>query len=73
MKKRFKIILNVEVDDPDAPYPAGGSYTHLTRLQGLMLEITSYYGRYIGARVTLDKVIDKGEVNEHTNIDRTIS
>jgi hypothetical protein len=33
MRKRYKIVLNLELDDPDESYPAGGDYTHLSRLQ----------------------------------------
>ena len=33
MRKRYKIVLNIELTDPDTPYPAGGDYTHLTRIQ----------------------------------------
>lgn len=63
MKKRYKIVLNVEIEDPDEPYPAGGDYMHLSRLQGVVHELTNYYGGRI-ARLTLDKVIEKGEVKE---------
>ncbi len=65
MRKRYKVVLNVEVDDPDAPYPAGGSYTHLNRIHGIVLQITSNYWKADMATVTLDKIIDKGEIESH--------
>lgn len=66
MRKRYKIILNVEITDPDKPYPAGGSYTHLTFLQGVVQNMAwhgAYYG-YENVKVSLDKAIDKGEITE---------
>jgi hypothetical protein len=66
MRKRYKIVLNLELDDPDESYPAGGSYTHLSRLKGAILQLLDRFDwvGHIKARVTLDKVIDKGEVIE---------
>lgn len=63
MKKRYKIVLNVEIEDPDEPYPAGGDYARLTRLQGTVHALTTYYGGRI-AKLTLDKIVEKGEVKE---------
>lgn len=66
MRKRYKVVLNLEIDDPDAHYPAGGSYTHDTMLQGEIRYILgSFWGIGRGrttTTVTLDKVIDKGEI-----------
>ena len=62
MRKRYKIVLNVEIDEPDDPAPAGGDYTHLSRLQGILHGL-SWCIRYDPAfRLTIDKVIDKGEI-----------
>ena len=61
MKKRYKVILNVEITDPDKPFPAGGDYTHLSRIEGLVHSIASYWPG-LDATITLDKVIDKGEI-----------
>jgi hypothetical protein len=68
MRKRYKVVLNLEIDDPGEPHPAGGSYTHLNNLQGAIVQILyslEWVGhRYMKARVTLDKIIDKGEILE---------
>lgn len=66
MKKRYKVILNVDIVDPDKPFPAGGDFTHLNRLQGYLLQITSYSSWLArdGVKITLDKVIDKGEIKD---------
>ena len=63
MKKRYKVVLNVEIEDPEKPYPAGGDYTHKNRLDGLILRLLAdvHWPSY-GETVTLDKIIDKGEV-----------
>jgi hypothetical protein len=64
VKKRYKIILNVDVNDPEKPFPAGGNYSNLNRIEGvthLLLSSTTWPGSSIVV-VTLDKVIDKGEV-----------
>jgi len=66
MKKRYKIVLNVEITDPDKPFPAGGDYTHLSRIDGVVKRLTSDLA-WIGAdavKISLDKVIDKGEIRE---------
>lgn len=65
MRKRYKIVLNVEIADPDKPFPAGGDYTHLNRLDGVVKRLTSDLA-WMGAgevKISLDKVIDKGEVS----------
>ena len=63
MKKRYKIVLNVELTDPDAPFPAGGDYTHRSRIDGIVHSIVNAaYWRGVEAVVSLDKVIDKGEI-----------
>ncbi|HEY1353086.1 MAG TPA: hypothetical protein VGF67_26020 [Ktedonobacteraceae bacterium] len=36
MRKRYKVVLNVEVTDLDKPFPAGGDYTHLNRIDGVL-------------------------------------
>jgi hypothetical protein len=66
MRKRYKIVLNLELDDPDESYPAGGDYTHLSRLQRVIHGIvSSFWGiGHTKTTVTLDKVIDKGEITE---------
>jgi hypothetical protein len=62
MKRRYKIILNIEITDPEQPFPAGGDYTHLSRIEGLVHAIaTTWPGT--GAKITLDKVIDKGAID----------
>ncbi len=66
MRKRFKIVLNLDIENPDDPFPAGGSYTHMTTLQGIVYTITTYsqfhHNNRIKYSVTLDKLIDKGEI-----------
>ncbi len=66
MRKRYKVILNVEITDPDTPYPAGGDYTHLTRLEGIVRNLLRHNPQLESDVVTvsLDKVIDKGEITE---------
>jgi hypothetical protein len=67
MRKRYKIVLNLELDDPDSPFPAGGDYTHLSRLRGVVHQIMSSMippWRSVPYTVTLDKVVDKGEITE---------
>ena len=63
MKKRYKIVLNVEITDPDEPFPAAGDYTHLSRIEGIVHSIASYWPS-LDVRITLDKVIDKGVIKE---------
>ena len=62
MRKRYKIVLNVEIDEPDRPHGAGGDYTHLTRLQGLLHNLSWMLVSLPDARLTVDKIIDKGEI-----------
>ncbi len=48
MKRRYKVILNVEITDPGKPFPAGGGYTHLNRIEGLVHSIiVSVCGRVL--------------------------
>ncbi len=61
MKKRYKIILNMEITDPDKPFPAGGDYTHMNRIEGIVHSIASAWPG-LDVKITLDKVIDKGEI-----------
>jgi len=63
VKKRYKVVLNVEVIDPDKPFPAGGDYTHLSRIDGVVMLITSSVTWLDEVRVSLDKVIDKGVID----------
>lgn len=65
MRKRYKIVLNVEIDDPDDRYPAGGDYMHLNMLEGVKHSL-AYICSYMRPKVviTVDKVIDKGEVKK---------
>ncbi len=62
MKKRYKVVLNVEVADPDKPFPAGGDYTHLNRIEGIVHSIASMWTG-LDVKITLDKVIDKGVID----------
>lgn len=62
MKRRYKIVLNVEITDPDKPFPAGGDYTHLNRIEGLVHTIATWYPG-LDAKITIDKVIDKGVID----------
>lgn len=64
MRKRYKIVLNVEIADPDKPFPAGGAYTHLNRIDGVVKYITSAFWLGSDSTVTLDKVIDKGVIGD---------
>ena len=41
MRKRYKVVLNVEITDPDKPFPAGGDYTHVNRIEGVVMRLTS--------------------------------
>ena len=64
MKKRYKIVLNIEIDDPDDYFVGGGDYANLTRKESIIKSFAQrmnflYPYRYT---VTLDKVIDKGEI-----------
>lgn len=63
MRKRYKIIFNVEIDDPENRYPAGGDYTHLNRINGLVRRLLhcEYHPDW-NLSVALDKIIDKGEI-----------
>lgn len=64
--KRYKIILNAEITNPNKPFPAGGDYAHLNRLEGIVKRLTSDLS-WMGpdeARITLDKVLDKSEIAE---------
>lgn len=64
MKRRYKVIFNVEVDDPEKPFPAGGDYTHLNRIEGIVRRLRYDFFMPDIATITLDKVIDKGIVME---------
>jgi hypothetical protein len=66
MRRRYKVVLNIELDDPDQPHPAGGDYTHLNRIGGIIHALIGPRWEYgnVKAVVTLDKVIDKGEIEE---------
>lgn len=63
MKKRYKVVLNVEVPEPEQPFPGGGDYTYLNRLTGVIQMIVNQWPG-VEARVTVDKVIPKGEVDK---------
>jgi hypothetical protein len=63
MKKRYKVVLNVEIADPDKPFPAGGDYTHLSRIDGVVRLLTSSVGYLREVSVSLDKVVDKGVID----------
>ena len=62
MKRRYKVVVNIDVDDPDESFPAGGDYMHMTRLQGIIKQLTTDVSYHEWVKVTVDKVIDKGEV-----------
>jgi hypothetical protein len=65
MKRRYKIVLNVEVEDPDKTFPAGGDYTHLDRINGIAHSLVSSHSWYgFTTTISLDKIIDKGEIEE---------
>lgn len=64
MKKRYKVVLNVEITDPEKPYPAGGSYTHLNRIEGVVKSLTFWVALPPEVIVSVDKVIDKGEIEQ---------
>lgn len=63
MKKRYKIVLNAVIANPDKPFPAGGAYTHLNRIDGAVKYITSAFWLGSDSTVTLDKIIDKGVID----------
>ena len=63
MRKRYKVVLNVEIEDPEKPFPAGGDFMHKNRIDGLVhLLVSSANWPEVYGTVTLDKIIDKGEV-----------
>lgn len=62
MKKRYKIVLNVEITDPEKPFPGGGDFNHSTRIEGVVKLLTRFMSWPDGVTVTLDKMIDKGEM-----------
>lgn len=64
MRKRYKIVLNVEIEDPDEPHGASGDYTGLSRLQGYLHTLAWAIRGYTWCQATIDKVIEKGEVRE---------
>jgi len=68
VRKRYKIVLNLEIEDPDEPFPGGNDFKYLSRLQGVVHVILvmshSYWGNLVKYTVTLDKIVDKGEVKD---------
>lgn len=65
MKKRYTVVLNVEVNEPEKQTGYGGAYTHLNHLQGLLLGLLHHFqDGLFSARVTLDKVIDRGSASQ---------
>lgn len=65
MRKRFKVVLNVDITNPDTIHPAGGDYTRRTFLEGVLHTIL-WANRFFEpheVKITLDKVIDKGEID----------
>lgn len=65
MRKRYKIVLDVEITDPDRPFPAGGDYTHLNLIDGVAKLITHTASwLHSDLKISLDKLIDKGEIND---------
>lgn len=66
-KKQYKLILNVEVTNPDKPI-AGGDYAHLNCIQGVA-RLVSHSAGWLepDVKVTLDKVVDKGELDGDTS------
>ncbi len=63
MRKRYKVVLNVEITDPDKPFPAGGDYTHLNRIDGVVKLLTgSVTWPGLDVTVSPDKVIEKGSL-----------
>lgn len=55
--RTFKVVLNVEVKQPDTPYPAGGDYTQRKLIDGIVHSLVHMW--LPDARVTLDKVVEK--------------
>lgn len=67
MRKRYKLVFNIDITDPEQPFPAGGDYTHLNRIQGVVKRlIAEVTWPRDGVVVSLDKLIDKGELPEET-------
>jgi Na+-transporting NADH:ubiquinone oxidoreductase subunit NqrA len=66
MRHRFKAIVNIEIEDPEAPFPAGCDYTHLSRIEGVVKNLVTSmnYWPAVAVRITLDKLIDKGKIPE---------
>ena len=63
MRKRYKVVMNMDVDDPELPFPAGGSYAHCNRIEGLVkLILRNVDWPGLKATITVDKVIDKGVI-----------
>lgn len=63
MRRRYKVVLNIDITDPDKSYPAGGDYTHLNRIDGTVKALTAHFWTK-DIVITLDKIIDKGEIQE---------
>lgn len=66
MRKRYKLVLNIDITDPEQPFPAGGDYTRLNRIQGVVKLLTGQTMWPDGVVVSLDKLIDKGVLPEET-------
>lgn len=64
IRKRYKIVLNVEIDDPDKPHGGGGDYTNLNRLQGYLHYLGWDIRGHTWVHATIDKVVDKGEIKQ---------
>jgi hypothetical protein len=62
VRKRYKVIFNVEVDDPEQRFPAGGDYTHLNLIEGIVRRLRYDFYLLDIATITLDKIVDKGVV-----------
>lgn len=63
MRKTFKFVFHAEIEEPEKPYPGGGDYTHLNRIEGLLHSMVSVYIPF-DARVTLDKVVEKARSDD---------
>lgn len=63
VRKHYKVVLNIEITDPEQPYPAGGDYAYLSLIKGVTRNIL-WANRFHDANivnVSLDKILDKGE------------
>jgi hypothetical protein len=55
----------MDIENPLEKFPAAGDYSHLDRVRGTLHSFltSAYWLDPGGVRITLDKVIDKGEIH----------